>query len=133
MTRTWSIVLGIGLVVLGLAGLSSAGSTWIAWLDIAGGILSFVLAGSAPVAAVGNLGHGQYRDARGILFICAGLFAMWIIGLATKSVTVAMAWWNFGFACAYGLLAIGASRGRSVISRIPTIDEREQQGPRRVA
>lgn len=139
MARTWSIVLGIGLIILGLAGLSSPTGTWIAWLDIAGGIISFLVAAAfpsvvTPATAGGTVGTQQSTNTGGIVFICAGLFAMWIIGLATQSVTAAMAWWNFGFACAYGLLAIGSYSGRGMVRRAPPLGEvREQQGPRRIA
>jgi hypothetical protein len=142
MVRTWSIVLGIGLIILGIAGLNSPGGTWIAWLDIAGGIISFFVGASAPMAAPaaagGAVGGPRYYSntgaSGGLLFICAGLFAMWIAALVTRNVTPTMAWWNFAFACAYGLLVLGsAGRGRA-IRHVPTsIEGREQEGPRRVA
>lgn len=130
MVRTWSIILGIGLIILGIAGLNTAaGGPWIAWLDILGGLMSFFVAASAR-PAVTAVSTQRYPNAGGVLFLSLGLFAMWIIGVVTKSVTPTLAWWNFGFACVYGLLAITAYRGPTAQIRR---EEERREGPRRVA
>lgn len=138
MVRSWSIVLGIGLIILGIAGLYTPGGNWIAWLDIVGGLISFFVGAAAqgvtaPATAEGTLSGPRYGNSGGMLFICLGLFAMWIIGLVTKSVTSTMAWWNFGFACAYALLVMGSSSRRAGMRRVSVTSEGREQGPRRVA
>lgn len=107
-TKTWSIILGVGLVILGLSGLGSMGGTWIAWLDIVGGVFGIIAASSSTNYA--GISGEQYPSVAGLASVTVGLFAMWIIGLATQSVTTTMSWWNFGFGVAFGLLAVGTRR-----------------------
>jgi hypothetical protein len=131
-------VLGLGLIILGIAGLYSPGGNWIAWLDIVGGLISFFAGVAAQGAATPALAEGtvrsqQYGNVGGMLFLCLGLFAMWIIGLVTKSVTATMVWWNFAFACAYGLLAMGFTSRHTRMRRVSVTSEGRDQGPRRVA
>lgn len=142
MVRAWAILLGIGLFILGIAGLNTPGSIWIGWFDIVAGIISFYVGAASAIAAasgstVDAVEARPYSNVGGVFFLCVGLFALWIAGLATKSATAAMAWWNFGFACAYGLLAISSVRRRSRMAQVPlssaSNEERDQQGPRRVA
>jgi hypothetical protein len=139
MVRTWSIILGICLIILGAAGLNSPTGTWIAWLDIAGGVISFFVGATAsgvavPATAAGTVGRERRADTSGLFFICVGLFAMWIIGIANHNITARMAWWNFAFACAYGLIALSLSSKRGRMRRASVTTERpEEQGPRRVA
>jgi hypothetical protein len=136
MVRAWSIVLGVGLVVLGIAELNTPSSSWIGWLDIVGGILSFGVAatvsGVAPVSTALDV-RPRSTNAGSLLFICAGLFVMWIVGLVSGNVTTGMAWWNFAFACAYGLLAISSYGGRGMMRKVPTADLEHREGPRRAA
>ena len=47
MIRSFSVVLGIGLVVMWIAGLSTLNSpTWMNWLDLVAAIGAFVVAGA---------------------------------------------------------------------------------------
>lgn len=145
MVRAWTILLGIGLFILGIAGLNTPGSIWIGWLDIVAGIISFYVGAASAIAAasgatVDAVEARPYSNVGGVLFLCVGLTALWVAGLATQSATAAMAWWNFGFACVYGLLAISSIRRRSRMAQLPVSpvspvsnEEREQQGPRKVA
>lgn len=137
MVRAWAILLGIGLFILGVAGLNTPGSIWIGWLDIIGGIISFYV-GAVSSIAVASVSAGRtggshiYSNVGGVFFLSLGLFAVWIAGLVTSRASISMAWWNFGFACAYGLLAIRSVRLRGDMTQVPVnTEEREQQRPRR--
>ena len=103
MVRTLSVILGLGLVVLFIAGLNTAGAHgWLTWLDLVMAICSFTVAGvAAPDASKGTRSGGPVA-------ISIGLFALWIIALAT-GVVASMAWWNFAFACAF--LVVGIAGG----------------------
>ena len=92
-----SIVLGLGLIILWIAGLSAHAVGWLTWLDGLVGLLAIVagfgvlrLATRAGVATSGGLAFG--------------LVILWIIGLAAGG-TLWLAWWTFAFACAFLALA----------------------------
>ena len=123
MARPVSLVLGIGLLVLWIVGLSSpAAPGWLTWLDGIAGIIAFVVAGMSPPASVRAVGQ-----AGGPAALSAALFVLWIVGLASAAVTWQV-WWNFGFACAFAALALAeGSRRRGVVSP----DELEQERLRR--
>ncbi len=95
-----SVVLGLGLVILWVAGISAHAVNWLTWLDgivglmaIAAGLGAMRVATRAGVATSGGLAFA--------------LFLLWIIGLAAGS-TVWVVWWTFAFACGFLILA-GAS------------------------
>lgn len=132
MVKAWSVVLGIGLVLLGLAGLGNVnGGTWISWLDFVAALGSFIVAGMIR-PELEAMPAGRFS---GPALISGSLFVMWIIGLATGSVPSSIVWWNFAFACAYGLLALAASSTRAAAIRpTSTITKKEdREKPRRVA
>jgi hypothetical protein len=138
-TRAWSLVLGLGLVILGLTGLSQAtGGIWMAWLDIVLGIISFAAAGSpsAPRVVLNETtAMTGVRPSRsgGLFFLSFCLLVMWIVGLATGSVSTSLVWWNFAFACAYGLVGITSYGRRGVVRRPAVTGEEKREGPRRAA
>jgi hypothetical protein len=133
MVRTWSLVLGLGLVILGLGGLSQlTGGTWMAWLDIIVGLVSFFAAGSSAMAPATEGGR-QPAGSGGLLTLSVFLFAMWLIGLVTGSVAKSILWWNFAFACAYGLVAIAAYARRGLVMKRPTVTTSGQEGPKKAA
>ena len=105
MFRAIAFVLGLGLVLVWLAGLSSHASGWLTWLD---GLAALVaLAGAAALVEFnrgGTAGSG---------FLALGLFVLWIVGLATGA-TLWLSWWTFAFACAFLVLAGASMSGRSV-------------------
>jgi hypothetical protein len=117
------------------------------WLDIIGGMISFYVGAVSSIAAAshstsysasysngGTVGSRTYSNIGGVLFLCLGLVAMWIAGLVTRSASSALAWWNCGFACAYGLLAIKSVRIRGGMAQVPfSTEEREQQRSGRAA
>ncbi len=80
MLRPGSIVLGIGLVVLWLAGLYNHATPWLTWLDGLGALSAFVAAGAIPDTVVrGRLAAGPFS-------IAVGLFILWIVGMVTGAV-----------------------------------------------
>jgi hypothetical protein len=138
-TRAWSLVLGLGLVILGLTGLSQAtGGIWMAWLDIILGIISFAAAGSAaaprviPSETTAMTGARPSRSG-GLFFLSLCLFVMWIVGLASGSVSTSLVWWNFAFACAYGLVGIASYGRRGALRRPAVTGEERPEQPRRAA
>jgi hypothetical protein len=115
MVRFWSVVLGIGLILLWIAELGSPGfggyvpsagtataARWITWLDLVGAFFAFVIAGV-------SYSHAR-RSARaaGPIALAIGLFVLWIVGLASNVVPW-VSWWNFAFACAFLLMGIGSA------------------------
>ena len=145
MVRTWSLLLGVGLVFLGLAGLGSTGTgpgtgSWVPWFDFVGAFLSLVVAGSAKS---GTLDAERVAGPR---MISIGLFVIWIAALIIGNVPTSLAWWNFTFGLAYGLVAMTAGGTRRTIAprtrdeaeRMTEIErererERQQRPPRRMA
>ena len=100
--RAWSLVFAIGLVVLWIAGLSSPGTAaWLTWLDGVAAICGFIIAGTVD--------YDSPRSARmgAPIALAVGLYALWIIGLATDGRSF-QNWWSFGFACGFLLLGISA-------------------------
>jgi hypothetical protein len=111
MMRTAHIALGVGLVILWIAGLANHSTSWMTWLDGLAGLVA--LAGAATAG----------RDARGGQWTSAGLtvglFALWIIGLSAHA-SRPLSWWNFAFACAFLLVAVTAGSWRGIGELRPT-------------
>jgi hypothetical protein len=125
MVRGISVFLGIGLVILWIAGLSTPNTAgWLVWLDGIAALCAFAIAGATVP------GVSRASRAGGPIALSLGLFALWVIGLATN-VQSWLAWWTFAFACAFLLLGIagGASRER-VVSRYPTTETEEERRKR---
>ncbi|MBI3558004.1 MAG: hypothetical protein HY074_17205 [Deltaproteobacteria bacterium] len=134
MVRSWSLLLGIGLVFLGLAGLggtNAAGSgQWMVWLDFVAAFLSFVVAATLRPEAP----RSEQVSGPGMLSI--GLFIMWVVALIIGNVPTALVWWNFAFAVAYGLLTMLSKEGRKPLkAQEPSERDRpeQQRPPRRAA
>jgi hypothetical protein len=54
--------------------------------------------------------------------LAVGLLALWVVTLFTP-VAAWQVWWNFGFACAFGILAIAcAYTGRAVTGHTGRVD-----------
>lgn len=111
MVRGWMIALGVGLLVLWLAGLAGAG--WLLWLAFAVGVLSIVagfwLPDSAPRYARGGV-PGVFA---------AEMFVLWVVALATAQPPW-QTWWIFIFGCAYLLLAAAGGAVRQPGGAEPT-------------
>ena len=102
MFRGVSVILGIGLIVLWIVGLSAGATLWLSWLDGIAGLVAILLGITAVSAArAGAAGWG---------LMALGLFVLWIIGLAAHG-PLWLAWWTFAFACAFVVLAAAASSG----------------------
>lgn len=134
MVRAWSLLLGIGLVFLGLAGLGGTNATgtgqWMVWLDFVAAFLSFVVAATVRPEAP------RSEQVTGPGMISIGLFVMWVIALIIGNVPTAVVWWNFAFAVAYGLLTITAKEARKPLTaREPNERDRmdQQRPPSRAA
>jgi hypothetical protein len=96
------IILGIGLIIMWLAGLGGQNPGWLVWLDFAVGILSIIGAFSIP-----SLSESM-RVATPFL-LAGGLFLLWLIALGVGGMETWKTWWTFVFACAYTLLGVGAA------------------------
>jgi len=102
MFRGVSVALGIGLIILWIAGLSAHATPWLAWLDGVAGLAAIVLGLTAVrMAAFGVAAWG---------LVALGLFVLWIIGLAAHG-PLWLAWWTFAFACAFVILAASSVSG----------------------
>jgi thiol:disulfide interchange protein len=101
MVRGWSIALGVGLILLWIAGLSAPSPGWLAWLDGLAGLFAFIIAGMNFPLVKRSVRTG------GPIALAVGLFVMWVAGMATGAPTW-LAWWNFAFACAFLLVGISA-------------------------
>jgi hypothetical protein len=127
MVRGWSAILGIGLVILWIAGLSSATApAWLTWLDAAAAVWAFIIAAGTPVDARTAMRAGNP------IALSIGLFAFWIIGLATSG-PAWQDWWNFAFACAFLVLGFagGMAGRRAVPTSTVTPSEEERRFRRR--
>ena len=138
-------ILGIGLVVLWIAGLGSATAPrWLTWFDGLAALASFAIAAFTPAYASKSTRMGEP------IAVSVGLYALWVIALASGA-TGWLTWWTFVFACAFVGLGIAcASERRTPLPTIDTIEsesgdreeraraerareERERQKPRKSA
>lgn len=99
MLRALVVTLGIALMILWLVALVDGSTWWLAWLDGAAAVLSFLAAAAVgpktgPIAA--STGPGLIGAALGVLFI---------VGLATHA-SAWLVWFTFAFAG--GFLALAA-------------------------
>ncbi len=91
------IILGLGLILLWVVGVSSQGADgWLVWFDGIIGLCAIVtgLAMSADSTSTTRSGAP--------LLTAIGLLALAIIGFAVVA-TLWLTWWTFGFACAFML------------------------------
>jgi hypothetical protein len=112
MVRGLTIAVGIGLIILWIAGLSSPNSsTWLTWLDGIMGLFAFSIAGG--LSQYNTRMNTRGARAGGPFMLSLGLFVLWIIAVAS-GVIAWQTWWTFAFACAELVVAFigGAQRGR---------------------
>ena len=110
MIRGGMVVLGIGLGILWIVGLTEHATAWMTWLDLIAAVIS--------VGAV-LFPESMLTAMRASPFVLAlGLFALWIIGLAAGADRW-MSWWNFAFGVVYLILggAAGAERVRPTMTQ----------------
>lgn len=95
MTKSISLLSAIGLTILWIAGLGSPFSaSWLTWLDGVAALIGYgVTFGSSRVS--------------GPIGLAVGLFALWIIGMATNGAAW-QNWWTFAFGCGYLLVGLMA-------------------------
>jgi hypothetical protein len=101
LVRGSAIVLGVGLVVLWLVGLTRGATAWLTWCQLLVAIGSFAYA-TLPAMRTRGFGLG------GPAFMAITLFVLWMVGLGAGAVSW-LCWWTFGFACAY--LGVGFLAG----------------------
>lgn len=117
MVKSFSTILGIGLVVLWICGLGSPSAAgWLTWLNGVAALCAFAIASYlTPYASRGTrLGLP--------MTLSLGLFACWIVALTT-GVVGWLTWWTFAFACAFFLVGLGGASER------PSLVEREAPSP----
>ncbi len=100
MIRIGSGVLGLGLVILWIVGLSNHATHWLTWLDGLAALCAFAVAAMAPTEGV------RRNVSSASIALSIGLFVLWIIALAVGASSW-LAWWTFAFACAFLLLGVG--------------------------
>jgi hypothetical protein len=140
MTRAWSSALGIGLLLVWIAGLSYDATPWLTWLDGVAALFSFGIAGylypgsysnniPTPTSEVLPVNAGLLPTTLG-----AGLFVLWIVGLATQA-TLWLSWWTFAFSVAYLVVGLASRRVKVPRSRMTSVehDYSEEENRRRSA
>jgi hypothetical protein len=115
MFKIGTVVLGVGLIILWLVGLSDHATGWLTWLNGIVGLVSLAAALSMP-QDVSNVSASM-----GPYALAVGLFVFWIIGLATGA-TRWLTWWTFAFGCAYVLAGVATGTSERIIpqQRTPT-------------
>ena len=104
MLRRNATLLGIGLLVLWVAGLGAPeASPWLTWLDGTAALFSFL------AAIYGPRQREKGTRVLGVATLASALFVLWIVGLAA-GVPRWQAWWTFAFGCAFLALAVGCAR-----------------------
>ena len=108
MVRSWTIALGLGLLILWLAGLGSPlAAGWLTWLDFLAALLAFHLARA-------RLFRDGSDTAPSAPFLEAVfLAALWFISFSTPTAAW-LRWLTFAFALAFLLLGCAALNHRNV-------------------
>jgi len=121
-------MLGIGLVILWIAGLGSMDARgWLTWLDGLGALCAFSLTAFMP-----SYSSRQSRSG-GAIALGIGLLALWIIGITTPG-PVWQAWWTFAFGCAFVVLGFSLAGERAPATTSSQAEaERERERMRRSA
>lgn len=130
--RAWTVVFGITLLGLWLAGLNSPNSAgWLTWVDGLAGVLAFLLSASIGITASRRVNIG------GPTAFAVGLFVAWAVGLATGA-PFWQSWWNFGVACCFAAMSAISGRrlevrGRPPSEISPTFEEERERFRRRAS
>lgn len=92
-------VLGIGMIILGLVGISSV--AWLGWIDVGLGVLALIAAGVL---------RDDQRTSSIVSEAALGIaaLALWVVGLAVGA-TAWLVWWTFAFGVAFLLVAAAPS------------------------
>ena len=105
MTKTIALLCAIGLTILWIAGLgSSFSATWLTWLDGVCALIGYGVAFGRPRVS-------------GPIGLAVGLFALWIVGMATNGATW-QNWWTFAFGCGFLLVGLMAPAQARVVGPI---------------
>jgi hypothetical protein len=94
-------ILGIGMLVLGWAGIGSI--PWLGWFDVAVGSVAIIMA-FAFVRA-----HGGHGATVGTLVLAGVTAIVFIVAMAIEGSSW-LSWWTLAFSVAF-LVASGESRG----------------------
>jgi hypothetical protein len=113
MVRSGSLLLGMGLVILWVAGLNAHAPAWIAWLDGLAALCAFALASLASGEGV------RARASGGALALGFGLLALAIAGLVVRVSSLWVSWWTFAFAAAFLALGLFGSLGHIERGGVP--------------
>jgi peptidoglycan/LPS O-acetylase OafA/YrhL len=125
--KSTSVILGIGLIILWIAGLGSPNTTpWVTWLDGIGGIWAFLIA-----AGVSDRSGRGARSGNPIA-LAIGLFVLWIVALASHVVPW-QSWWTFAFACAFLIVGIAGGAARPPRGQAELEQDRTRERFRRSA
>jgi len=95
-------VIGLGLMVSWIVGLSMGATFWLTWLNGAAAALAFAACGLLP-------GQRAALPAGALLgLIAGGLLLLWLIAIATHA-TGWLTWSTFAIALTAGPVALGAA------------------------
>lgn len=96
-----SILLGVGLLGLWLAGIGNYGTVWLSWLDFVAGVASFVAA-FLVIQPMSKRARAYFPILLGI-----GIAVLWAVGLATQA-SRWLVWSNLWFSCAFVMLGLAS-------------------------
>lgn len=102
MLRILPTLLGFGLAVLWVIGMSVDATVWMTWADGAAAALAFATVGVIPARS------SSAWASLCLLALAGGLFGVWAVGLAEGG-TPWLTWWTFVGACLTALAGLGAA------------------------
>lgn len=123
--KVWSGILGIGLIIVGIAGIRSPHTLQgVAWLNLVIGIAAVIFSGSIKQTS------SKIHRASGPTVFAIILFGLWVIEMVIMPSQTWQAWWNFIFAMAFIAMSIKSWRQKDVILQ-PTDQAFDDERPRR--
>ena len=99
--RVWPALLGLGLALLWVIGLSVNATAWLTWLDAMAATISFATAAVVPER------RGSLWAAFCLGGLATGLLGLWVVAIASHA-TPWLTWWTFVAALSAALIAAGA-------------------------
>ncbi|HEY8923634.1 MAG TPA: hypothetical protein VIU64_04585, partial [Polyangia bacterium] len=102
MLRIFPALLGAGLAILWVIGLSIDATVWLTWIDGIAAALSFASVGLIPER------RGSLWAAFCLGLLALGLFVLWMLGLEHRA-TPWLTWWTLVAAALAGATAVGAA------------------------